>query len=386
MARQLVRDVLLLDGSTLRLRTAEPDDYGDIKSFYDRLSPESRYLRFHGFTNTGCAARAYAEAEGLDRLALIGQQGGRVVAAASYDVLREPAVAEVAFAVAEDCRGRGIATRMLEQLAEVAAQRGIRRFDAWVMAGNRPMLRVFEHAGFAIRHRGQGGEYTVSLDITPTETIQQRIDERDHIGAVASCRPILAPASIAVVGASSAPRDVGGAMVANITAAGFRGRVTPVNRTGEEVASIPAARSLGELVQTPQLVIVAVAPTDAAQVTAEAAVHGAKAVLVLTVDDGRSPEAGAWREQLLEIVRAGGLRLVGPGSLGMLNWRSARSPARSGSRCCGRRCDVRACRGAALSKRRGAVQRRRVLREPAASARSQDRGALKLRRGRGARR
>ena len=176
-APQLVRDVLLLDGSTLRLRAATPEDYDDIKAFYDELSPDSRYLRFHGSANTAVAARAYADAGGVDRLALVGSHGGRVVAAASYDVLREEGVAEVAFTVAEDFRGRGAATRMLEQLAVVAAQRGIRRFDAWVLARNRPMLRVFERAGFAIRRRGLGIEYTVSLDINPSDTIQDRIDD-----------------------------------------------------------------------------------------------------------------------------------------------------------------------------------------------------------------
>ena len=72
----------------------------------------------------------------------------------SYDGLREPGVAEVAFAVADDDQRRGIGMRMLEQLAEIAAGRGIHRFDAEVAAGNRLMLGVFEHAGFAVRRTG----------------------------------------------------------------------------------------------------------------------------------------------------------------------------------------------------------------------------------------
>ena len=62
----------------------------------------SRYLRFHGFGRTDTVARADAEAGGVDRLALLGRLAGRVVAVASYDGLREPGVAEVAFAVADD--------------------------------------------------------------------------------------------------------------------------------------------------------------------------------------------------------------------------------------------------------------------------------------------
>ena len=199
--RRLVRDVLLRDGSTLRLQTPTPVDYEDIKAFYDGLSPESRYLRFHGFGRTDTVARADAEASGVDRLALLGRHDGRVVAVAGYDGLREPGVAEVAFAVADDDQRRGIGMRMLEQLAEIAADRGIHRFDAEVAAGNRLMLGVFEHAGFAVRRTGSG-ELTVSLDITPTEAVLERIDERDHFAAVASLRAILAPSSVAVVGAA----------------------------------------------------------------------------------------------------------------------------------------------------------------------------------------
>jgi hypothetical protein len=86
--RPLVRDVLLRDGSTLRLQTPTLVDYEDIKAFYDGLSPESRYLRFHGFGRTDTVARVDAEASGVDRLALIGRHDGRVVAVASYDGLR----------------------------------------------------------------------------------------------------------------------------------------------------------------------------------------------------------------------------------------------------------------------------------------------------------
>ena len=89
-SRPLVRDVLLRDGSTLRLQAPTPSDFEDIKAFYDGLSEESRYLRFHGCGRTDIAARADAEAGGVDRVALIGRHDGRVVAVAGYDGLREP--------------------------------------------------------------------------------------------------------------------------------------------------------------------------------------------------------------------------------------------------------------------------------------------------------
>ena len=317
----LIRDVLLRDGMTLRLQAPTPGDYEEIKAFYDGLSPESRYLRFHGFGRTDIRARADAEASGVDRLALVARHDDRVVAVACYVGLREPGVAEVAFAVADDDRRRGIAMRMLEQLAEIAADRGIHRFDALVMTGNGPMLRVFEDAGFAVRRRGSFDELTVSLDITPTEAMLARIGERDHFASVASLRPILAPASVAVVGAAATPGNVGWAVLANIIAGGFEGVVTPVSAAGGVVCSMRAARSLAELDVAAELVIIAAAGDEVLEFAAEAAATGARALLVLPA--GHEQEGGeasvARKERLLEIVRGGGLRMVGPSSLGVLN-------------------------------------------------------------------
>ena len=228
----LVRDVLLRDGATLRLQAPTPADYDDIKEFFDDLSPESRYLRFHGYGRTDIAARAAVEAGGVDRFTLIARHDGSVVAVAGFDGLREPRAAEVAFAVADDWQGRGAGTRMLEQLAEIAADRGITRFDAEVMFSNRAMVGVFEGAGFAVTRRGSFGELTVSLDITPTEAVLERIDERDHFAVVASLRPLLAPSSIAVVGAAATPGNVGRAVLANIDAGGYQGVAMPVHRAG----------------------------------------------------------------------------------------------------------------------------------------------------------
>ena len=149
----LVRDVLLRDGATLRLQVPTPADFEDIKEFFDGLSAEAWHMRFHGSGRTDIAARAAAQAGGVDRVTLIARHDGRVVAVAGFDGLREPRAAEVAFAVADDFQRRGAGTRMLEQLAAIAADRGIRRFDAEVMFGNRAMLGVFEGAGFAVRRR-----------------------------------------------------------------------------------------------------------------------------------------------------------------------------------------------------------------------------------------
>jgi acyl-CoA synthetase (NDP forming)/GNAT superfamily N-acetyltransferase len=285
------------------------------------LAPESRYLRFHGIGRTDVVARDYAHADGDARVALLARLGDRVVAVAGYHRLNEPTAAEVAFAVADEMQGRGLATRLLEQLAEVAAARGITRFDAEVMAGNRRMLGVFSGAGFDTQRRSEFGEIRVSLDLGPSERFEQRMADRTHAAAVASLRPLLEPRSVAVVGASAREDSVGGAVFRSILAGGFAGVALPVHPDAGVVGSTRAVRSLSELDEPPDLAVIAVPAGQVLGVAREAAGCGVRALLVVSAGFSDSDEAeGSEREEaLLEAVRAQGLRLVGPNALGVVN-------------------------------------------------------------------
>jgi acetate---CoA ligase (ADP-forming) len=254
-------------------------------------------------------------------VALLARVGERVVAVAGYHRLNEPAAAEVAFAVADEMQGRGLATRLLEQLAEIATERGITRFDAAVMAGNRRMLGVFAGAGFDTKRRTEFGEITVSLDLHPTERFEELVADRTHVGAVASLRPLLAPRSVAVVGASSREDSVGGAIFRSIVAGGFSGVAVPVHPDAGMVGSVRAARSLAALDEAPDLAVIAVPADQVLGVAREAAECGVRALLVVSAgfSDSDEPDGREREEELLEVVRARGLRLVGPNSLGVVN-------------------------------------------------------------------
>jgi acetate---CoA ligase (ADP-forming) len=315
----LVRDVILRDGSTLRLRSPSPDDTQQIKAFFDQLEPRSLYMRFRGIRDTSAVARAYAEANGDTRMALIARQSDRIVALASYDRLREPGAAEVAFAVSEDYQGRGIATRMLEQLAGHASKRGINRFDAEVLAYNSPMLRVFQNAGFDIRREGSGGELHLDFDIRPSRRLSERIAERDHQATVASLKPLLSPRSVAVIGVSDRPDSVGQTIFKNLIEAGFGGQVTPVNRSARMVCSHASVVSVTELDTPPDLCVIAVPASEVVEAASDAASAGARALIVVSSGFSESQQGRAREAELMEVVRSRGLRLLGPNSLGALN-------------------------------------------------------------------
>ena len=317
----IVRDVILRDGSALRLRSPRPEDEAAIRAFFDGLTFESRYLRFHGAGRSDLISRDYALADGDARVPLLAHLGDRVVAVAGYDRLNEPDAAEVAFAVAEDQQGRGLATSMLQQLADVAASRGITRFDAEVMGENRSMLHVFGSAGFGVRRASTGGIVHLALDLTPTVTLAERIDDRTHAATVASLRALLAPRSIAVVGASAREGSVGGAIFRGIVEGGYRGVATPVHPDLGVVGSTRAVGSLGDLEEPAELAVVAVAAGEVLGVARAAAAAGVRALLVVSTGfaDTDEPEGVAREEALLAEVRAHGLRLVGPNALGVVN-------------------------------------------------------------------
>src|SRR5262245_59146802 len=139
-----VRDVILRDGMTLRLRPPVAADADGLLAFFSGLSDESIYTRFHGFPSlTAELVAPTLDPDWDERGALLGTLGERVVAVASYVRLRDPTSAEVAFTVADEIQGQGVGTRLLEQLADLAGDAGIESFVAEVMASNRPMLRVF---------------------------------------------------------------------------------------------------------------------------------------------------------------------------------------------------------------------------------------------------
>ncbi|HEU4657735.1 MAG TPA: GNAT family N-acetyltransferase [Capillimicrobium sp.] len=316
----LVRDVILRDGSVMRLRAPTPEDEPAIKAFFDRLDPESRYLRFHGSVRSDRVAAHYAAADGENRVALLAHREGEVVAVAGYERLRELGAAEVAFAVLASAQGRGLGTRMLEQLAAHAADHGIDRFDASVIAENRRMLRVFASAGFEVRRETSHGVTELSMDIRPTERLAERIAERDHLATIASLRPLLEPASIAVVGASDRPGSVGGTIFTNVLDGGFAGIATPVNRHARVVHSVRAYPRVSDIPEPPEAAVLAVPAEDVLDVARDAAGAGVRALIVVSAGFAERDEAGRERQDaLLDLARDHGIRLIGPNSLGVLN-------------------------------------------------------------------
>ena len=312
-------DVILRDGATLRLRGPTADDLDALEAFFTGLSDRSFYLRFHGARTVDRAlVEHFADPDWRDRGVLVGVLADEIVAVAEFMRLRDERSAEVAFAVADEHQGRGVGTRLLEQLALRASSAGIERFVAQVLPENSAMLAVFRDAGFDTARELDRGEIEVAFPIAATETFRARVDERDHRAVTASLRPFFEPRSLAVVGASHRRGSIGGELFRNVLAADFEGAAYPVNRDGEPVGGVRGFRSLEELPEVVDLVVICLPGQHVLGAAEEALALGIKALCVISSGFAEIGAEGAERQaQLLELVRAHGGRLVGPNCLGI---------------------------------------------------------------------
>jgi acetyl coenzyme A synthetase (ADP forming)-like protein len=316
---QVSTDIILRDGSTLRLRAPLAEDANQLLEFLAELSERSRYLRFHGFPALGPKLVApFLDPDWEERGALIGCHEGRVVALANFVRLRERRAAEVAFTVADDFQGRGIGTRLLERLAELASEVGVESFVAEVLPENRNMLVVFRDAGFELTRELEGGSVEVRFPIASTEHYRNRVAERNHVAVRASLRPFFEPSCVAVIGASSRRGSIGGELFRNILAADFAGAAYPVNRGGDPVAGVRGYTRVADIPEHVDLVVICLPGEHVIDAAQEALQAGVKALVVISAGFAEiGPEGVLRQERLLALVRDHGARMIGPNCLGM---------------------------------------------------------------------
>jgi RimJ/RimL family protein N-acetyltransferase len=157
----------LSDGAVVTVRPIAASDAEALVIFHRGLSDHSVYLRY--FTlHRNLSEKEVAhltQCDGRDRLALVVESDGVLIAVGRYDRLNDLTRAEVAFVVADDFQHHGLATMLLARLARSARQAGITQFTAEVLDENKAMLGVFFHAGYRIEHNREWGTVDLVMDI-----------------------------------------------------------------------------------------------------------------------------------------------------------------------------------------------------------------------------
>lgn len=163
------QDVTLLDGSQASIRPITPEDKEALLAFFDRLSPETRYLRFHyvkcelSQTELEC----YCSVDYDNTLGLVAEKvsNGKTVIVGVGRYARMPCEysAEVAFVVEDKEQNRGIGTHLLRELAKLAWQRGIVNFVAELMADNARMMSIFKKYDPQLQQEAEGSSRQVTF-------------------------------------------------------------------------------------------------------------------------------------------------------------------------------------------------------------------------------
>ncbi len=191
---------------------------------------------------------------------------------------------------------------------------------AETLTDNTLMLQVFANAGLRARRTLADGVYILRFPLPAGEgdadldTYREAVAERERSAGVASLRHVLAPASVAVIGASRRPGSVGQAILRNITEGGFPGPVYAVNPGAAELDGVPCVPSAAALPEQVDLAVIAVPAAAVPGVAEDCGRRGVKALAVTA-----SGLDGAARAELLGICRRHGMRLVGPASFGVAN-------------------------------------------------------------------
>jgi RimJ/RimL family protein N-acetyltransferase len=170
------RAARLRNGTPVLIRAIRPDDRERIVAAFHKLEPETVYTRFFSAKKelTETDLRRIDASDFEHAVALVATLGSgadeTIIGGGAYTVLErpgEPRTAELSFTIEEDYQGQGLSTLFMALLTEIGRERGIERFEAEVLAGNSPMLRVFERSGLPQTRRLEDGVVHVRMSLAP---------------------------------------------------------------------------------------------------------------------------------------------------------------------------------------------------------------------------
>ncbi|TCK24645.1 L-amino acid N-acyltransferase YncA [Pseudonocardia endophytica] len=160
---------MLTDGTTIVVRSIEPDDAGEIAGKYRQLSATSAYRRF--FTDapelSDRQVRYFTDLDHHDHEAVGAflAATGDGIGVARYIREDEPHTAEFAIVILDDWQGRGVGRSLLRVLIDRARHEGVTSFRAEFLAENVALPALLRCFG-TVRTRSDGATTHASLDLT----------------------------------------------------------------------------------------------------------------------------------------------------------------------------------------------------------------------------
>jgi acetyl-CoA synthetase (ADP-forming) len=138
--------------------------------------------------------------------------------------------------------------------------------------------------------------------------------------APAPVAELMAPRSVAVIGASEDQSKFGGRLYRLLLKHGYAGTVYPINPNRAELFGLKTYPDIRATPQPPDMVVMAVPRPRVVEMVAHCAEIGVRCAIIITSkfsDEG--PEGAALEAEIVRRARAGGMRLIGPNCLGLIS-------------------------------------------------------------------
>ncbi|MEM4246056.1 MAG: GNAT family N-acetyltransferase [Candidatus Bathyarchaeia archaeon] len=170
---ELEKHLMLKDGQEILLRPAKPSDLTMKHDLFYTFSKQTIAFRYFG----GLKAmpldkvKRYVNIDYTNEMTIVGvirrDAAEEIVAIGQYLLDPLTGYGEVALAVQDEWQGKGIGKALLGHLCEIAKDRGLKGFTAWVLKDNERMMRLFKESGYAIEVKPEQDLYFVRLHFEP---------------------------------------------------------------------------------------------------------------------------------------------------------------------------------------------------------------------------
>jgi acyl-CoA hydrolase/GNAT superfamily N-acetyltransferase len=163
------------DGQEIFVRPIRPDDEPLMREMFYKFSEQTKYLRYHAALKAmpHNKMQVFCTIDYDTEMALIGLSGPaggeQVVGVARYLTDAEKQTAEVAFTVQDTWQRRGLGSYFFNRLVQIARERGVHAFYAYVLVENSGMLKIFHRSGMVVETQQDGDVVRVMMRLPERE-------------------------------------------------------------------------------------------------------------------------------------------------------------------------------------------------------------------------
>lgn len=321
---------ILKDGTSIIIRSIRGSDENSLLELFNSLSDATVYSRYFAPSGARHAPNWHDiqplchpnPSRELTLVATVDEFGvTRVIGIGrcTSDTVR-PFIASLTLAVHESWQGKGVGTLLVEHLAMLGERAGVMQFEGFVLSDNRKILEVLRKSGLRAIRDLDKGEAMVEFSTEETTDFRIASIDREMRATAKSLEPFFTPKSVAVVGASRRPGSIGQVLVSNLLEAGYKGKIYPVNPAASSIDGLKVYRSIESIPGSVDMALIAVHVQDVEETVAQCIRKKVKGVVIISSGFGEvSAEGREIERRITKMARAGGLRIVGPNCMGLLN-------------------------------------------------------------------